>query len=89
MINPISNNTALNSVDSLLKYIDQWEFEYNDIIALSKFRTDIKKSLKDSCKQTKITDFLNLQAGARSFVTSAVARNLKDLCDISEIQNTN
>ena len=55
----ISHNTALNFVDTLLEYIDQWEFEYNDIIALRKIRTDIKKSLKDSCKQTKITDFLN------------------------------
>ena len=59
IINPIRHNTALNSVDTLLKYIDHWEFEYNDIIALRKIRTDIKKSLKDFCKQTKITDFLN------------------------------
>ena len=59
IINRISHNTVLNSVDTLLEYIDQWEFEYNDIIALRKIRTDIKKILKDSCKQTKITDFLN------------------------------
>ena len=54
-----SQNTALNSVDTLLENIDQQEFEYYDIIALRKIRTDIKKSLKDSCKETKITDFLN------------------------------
>ena len=59
IINRISHNTALNSVDTLLEYIDQWEFEYNDIIALRKISSDIKKSLKVSCKQTKITDFPN------------------------------
>lgn len=48
--NRISHNTALNSVDTLLEYMDQWEFEYNDIIALRKIRCDIKKLLKDSCK---------------------------------------
>ena len=43
--NRISHKTALSSVDTLL---EQWEFEYNDIIALRKIRTDIKKSLKHS-----------------------------------------
>ena len=59
IINRISHDKALNSVDTLLEYIDQWKYEYNDIRALRKIITDIKISLNDSCKQTKITDFLN------------------------------
>ena len=50
IINRISHSTALNSVDTLLEYIEQWESEYNDIIAPRKIRTDIKKSLKDASK---------------------------------------
>ena len=45
--NRISHKTALSSVDTLL---EQWEFEYNDIIALRKIRTDIKKIIKTFLK---------------------------------------
>ena len=57
--NYISLQTALTSVETLLDFVDQRGFEYNDKIALRKIRNEIRKLLRDSQKQTRITDFVN------------------------------
>lgn len=56
--NRISNTTALSCIDTLTEYLTQCDFEYNDIIALRKIRTDVKKKINDSLKQRKITDYV-------------------------------
>ena len=57
--NYISLQTALTSVETSLDLVDQRGFEYNDKIALRKIRNEIRKLLRDSQKQTRITDFVN------------------------------
>jgi DDE superfamily endonuclease len=57
--NYISFQTALTSVEILLDFVDQKGFEYNYKISLRKIRNEIRKLLKDSQKQTRITDFFN------------------------------
>ena len=42
---------ALTSVETLLDFVDQRGFEYNDKIALRKIRNEIRKILRDSQKQ--------------------------------------
>ena len=45
-------------VENLLGLVDQGGFEYNDLLALQKIPNEIWQLLRNSQKQTKITDFL-------------------------------
>jgi len=53
----VSHETALNCIETLLDYTEQRGTEYNNVIALRIFRSEIRNSLKKSQKQMKITDF--------------------------------
>ena len=57
--NYICLQMALTSVETLLDFVDQRGIKYNDKIALRKIRNEIRKLLRDSQKQTRITDFVN------------------------------
>lgn len=53
----VSHETALNCIETLLDYAEQRGTEYNNVVALRIFRSEIRNSLKKSQKQMKITDF--------------------------------
>jgi hypothetical protein len=42
---------AFICVDSLLHYIEQWDYDYNDVIAIKKIRGQVKKAINESFRQ--------------------------------------
>ncbi|GBM03841.1 hypothetical protein AVEN_173174-1 [Araneus ventricosus] len=56
--NKISHSAALQSVETLLDYMGQREFDYGDITAVRKIYVDIRQETNKQQKQRRITDFL-------------------------------
>ncbi|GBM02628.1 hypothetical protein AVEN_167998-1 [Araneus ventricosus] len=56
--NTISHSAALQSVETLLDYMGQRGFDYDDITAVRKRCVDIRQEMKKQQKQRRITDFL-------------------------------
>ncbi|GBN67363.1 hypothetical protein AVEN_217667-1 [Araneus ventricosus] len=56
--NTISYSAALQSVETLLDYMGQKGFDYDDIIAVCKICVDIRQEMNKQQKQRRITDFL-------------------------------
>jgi len=55
--NRVSCKTALTSVENLMDFADQNNFEYKDKLVLRSMRNKIRDLMKSSQKQTKVTDF--------------------------------
>ncbi|GBM62366.1 hypothetical protein AVEN_221456-1 [Araneus ventricosus] len=56
--NKISNFAALQTVETLLDYMGQREFDYGDIAAVCKICVDIRQEINKQQKQRRITDFV-------------------------------
>ncbi|GBN07905.1 hypothetical protein AVEN_201025-1 [Araneus ventricosus] len=59
--NTISHSAALQSVETLLDYMGQREFDYCDITAVRKICIDIRQEMNKQQKQRLITDFFKRQ----------------------------
>ncbi|GBM19516.1 hypothetical protein AVEN_107988-1 [Araneus ventricosus] len=59
--NTISHSAALQSVETLLNYVRQREFDYGDIPAVRKLCVDIRQEMNKQQKQRCITDFFKQQ----------------------------
>ncbi|GBM92981.1 hypothetical protein AVEN_47554-1 [Araneus ventricosus] len=57
--NTISHSAALQSVETLLDYMGQRGFDYDDITAVRKICVDIRRGMNKQQKQRRITDFLS------------------------------
>ncbi|GBM33122.1 hypothetical protein AVEN_56757-1 [Araneus ventricosus] len=56
--NTVSHSAALQSVETLLDYMEQRGFDYGDITAVRKICVDIRQKMNKQQKQKRITDFL-------------------------------
>ncbi|GBN42407.1 hypothetical protein AVEN_55378-1 [Araneus ventricosus] len=56
--NTISHSAALQSVETLLDYMEQRGFDYGSINAVRKRCVDIRLEMNKQQKQRRITDFL-------------------------------
>ncbi|GBM04064.1 hypothetical protein AVEN_247937-1 [Araneus ventricosus] len=56
--NIIFHSAALQSVETLLDYMEQRGFDYGDITAVRKRCVDIQQKMNKQQKQRRITDFL-------------------------------
>ncbi|GBM14819.1 hypothetical protein AVEN_255880-1 [Araneus ventricosus] len=56
--NTIPHSAALQSVKTLLDYVEQRGFDYADISAVRKRCVDIRQEMNKQQKQRRITDFL-------------------------------
>ncbi|GBN09175.1 hypothetical protein AVEN_171400-1 [Araneus ventricosus] len=57
--NTISHSAALQSVETLLDYMGQRGFDYDDITAVRKICVDIRREMNKQQKQRRITNFLS------------------------------
>ncbi|GBN49416.1 hypothetical protein AVEN_184688-1 [Araneus ventricosus] len=55
--NTVSHSAAPQSVETLLDYIGQRGFDYDDITAVRKICVDIRKEMNKQQEQKRITDF--------------------------------
>ncbi|GBO17502.1 hypothetical protein AVEN_167228-1 [Araneus ventricosus] len=56
--NTVSHSAALQSVETLLRYIGQRGFDYGHITAVLKRCVDIRQEMNKEQKQRRITDFI-------------------------------
>ncbi|GBM45458.1 hypothetical protein AVEN_167922-1 [Araneus ventricosus] len=56
--NTISHSAALQSVETLLDYMGQRGFDYDDITAVRKICVDIRQEMNKQQKQRRTADFL-------------------------------
>ncbi|GBO31843.1 hypothetical protein AVEN_133177-1 [Araneus ventricosus] len=56
--NTVSHSSALQSAETLLDYMGQRGFDYDDITEVRKICVDIRKEMNKQQKQRRITDFL-------------------------------
>ncbi|GBN40521.1 hypothetical protein AVEN_15256-1 [Araneus ventricosus] len=56
--NTVSHSAALQSVETLLDYMEQRGFDYGDITAVRKICVDIRQEMNKQQEQKRITDFL-------------------------------
>ncbi|GBL90344.1 hypothetical protein AVEN_178795-1 [Araneus ventricosus] len=59
--NTISHSVALQSVETLLDYMEQKEFDYGDITAVRQICVNIRKEMNKQKKQRRIADFFKQQ----------------------------
>ncbi|GBO28207.1 hypothetical protein AVEN_16175-1 [Araneus ventricosus] len=59
--NAISHSAALQAVETLLDYMGQKRFDYDDITTVHKICVDIRQEMNKQQKQRRITDFLSSQ----------------------------
>ncbi|GBL81148.1 hypothetical protein AVEN_166220-1 [Araneus ventricosus] len=55
--NTVSHSAALQSVETLLDYMEQRGFDYGDITAVRKRRVDMRQEMNKQQKQRRITDY--------------------------------
>ena len=66
----VTRGAGLQCVDTLLDYMEQWDYDFSDIISVRNIRGDIRKHLNVSKKQKNITDYFVPQNKESSFMTS-------------------
>ncbi|GBN45510.1 hypothetical protein AVEN_105984-1 [Araneus ventricosus] len=59
--NTISHSASLQSVETLLDYMGQRGFDYDDITAVRKICVDIRQEMNKQQKQRLITEFFKQQ----------------------------
>ncbi|GBN91230.1 hypothetical protein AVEN_249619-1 [Araneus ventricosus] len=57
--NTISHSAALQSAETLLDYMGERGFDYDDITAVRQICVDIRQEMNKQQKQRRITDFLS------------------------------